>query len=64
MECVSKKNGFNWYQSINQKKIYKKIVDNLEINDNQWLKKTQKFRSFLHFDPKNLALNDIVRKNI
>tara|TARA_E500000178_G_scaffold344230_1_gene392133 strand:- start:10811 stop:11917 length:1107 start_codon:yes stop_codon:yes gene_type:complete len=59
-----KKNGFNWYQSINQKKIYKKIVDNLEINDNQWLKKTQKFRSFFHFDPKNLALNDILRKNI
>ena len=59
------KNGFNWSQELDQKKILKKISNNFFKNDKLWLEQTKKFRtSIIDFDPNNTILKKIIRDNI
>jgi len=47
----------------NKKQIFIKIKKIIKLNDNNWKKYSNKI-SKIHFDPKNIELNNLIRKSI
>lgn len=52
-----------FFEKKNKKQIFIKIKKIIKLNDNNWKKYSNKI-SKIHFDPKNIELNNLIRKSI